>query len=222
MEIPVEVLSDLMELGRFHREEVPLSLADPEKAWSTLLCGWDPWRKIAQETNESNLEALIKGYVLYSRARPSHSGGSVSPAIDLYRGFARRFPDKADELADWIFKYTTNPYEPFGSQITFGAKSLREYRERLDAHNRIADLNREGDQIRQKEDSLRKQTYEKERATKNIANAVRRGDLAAVKAFLDKGADCNQSLPNGESLVAFARVNGRNEVAEYLLSQGVS
>jgi hypothetical protein len=76
--IPKEIITQLIEIGRHNREEVPACLADPEKAWISLICGWQPWRLVAQEMSESDLENLIRGYVLYTRARPTHSGGGIT------------------------------------------------------------------------------------------------------------------------------------------------
>jgi hypothetical protein len=216
--IPKEIITQLIEIGRHNKEEVPASLADPEKAWISLICGWQPWRVVAQEMSESDLENLIKGYVLYTRARPTHSGGSASPAIELYRSFAERFPHKSEEIADWIFINRINHYEPLGTSVDFGARSLKEYISRRAEHKRLAKLNMEKELLRQKEASNRR----KETATQRLATAVRRGDLKAVKSLLDRGADLKRALPEGESLVALAKDNGRDDVANYLLSLGVA
>jgi hypothetical protein len=216
-QISKEILFQLIELGQRNKEEVPSSLSDQEKAWYSLLCGWEPWQIVAQELSETDLENLIRGYVLYSRARPTHSGGSCSPVIRLYWVFSKRFPHKSEELADWVFKHTTNHYEPLGTKITYGAINLKEYNVRRAEHDRLANLKHEKYLLMKQEESIHK----KETATQRIAAAVRRGDLKAVKALLDRGADFKRALPEGESLVVLAKNNGRDDVAEYLLSLGI-
>jgi len=51
---------------------------------------------------------------------------------------------------------------------------------------------------------------------------VKRGDLEAVISMLSKGADITKALPNGGSLLSLAEANGRELVAEYLRSHGIT
>lgn len=50
--------------------------------------------------------------------------------------------------------------------------------------------------------------------------AVRAGHLEAVKLLLDKGADVNETLPDGTSALVVAAINAQWEVGTYLLSRG--
>jgi hypothetical protein len=52
-----------------------------------------------------------------------------------------------------------------------------------------------------------------ERATANLYNAVRRGDVKAVHALLQTGADPTSTTPTGESLISYARSAGRDDIA---------
>lgn len=52
-----------------------------------------------------------------------------------------------------------------------------------------------------------------ERATSNLYNAVRRGDIKAVQALLSIGADPETLAPNGESLISYAQSLGRRDIA---------
>ncbi len=54
-----------------------------------------------------------------------------------------------------------------------------------------------------------------ERATKNLVNAVRRGDFKAVQALLKNGADVQKAYPEGD-LREFALQNGHKAVAELI------
>ncbi len=54
------------------------------------------------------------------------------------------------------------------------------------------------------------------RATGNLYNAVRRGDLKAVQALLATGADPSICTPTGEPLINFAQTAGSEEIAKQL------
>lgn len=58
-----------------------------------------------------------------------------------------------------------------------------------------------------------------ERATQNLYNAVRRGDIKAVRALLGHGASSAGTTPEGVSLAEYARASGRTEIAELLGSR---
>jgi hypothetical protein len=53
-------------------------------------------------------------------------------------------------------------------------------------------------------------------ATKDLPNAVRRGDLKAVRALIAKGADPATSAPDGSSLIAVAASLGFDSIASEL------
>lgn len=55
-----------------------------------------------------------------------------------------------------------------------------------------------------------------EQASANLFNAVRRGDVNAVKALLEKGASPSSCTPDGVPLVKYAEESGRNAVVEVL------
>jgi len=54
-------------------------------------------------------------------------GGSVAGVIWVYRRFESRFPDKADESANWVQARSGTPYAPFG-RMRAGARSASEFR----------------------------------------------------------------------------------------------
>lgn len=93
-----------------------------------------------------------------------------------------------------------------------GAQSLQEYKDICkQKEKRAADgINR--DLKRQEEDKHRIS----EQATSNLYNAVRRGDINAVRALLTKGADASVPSPDGTSLVAFALSQQREDIADEL------
>jgi hypothetical protein len=112
--LPKQVLDELIEIGRANREEIPPSLADREFAWTTRINGCPFWRELAANLRDDDLENLIRGWVLHSRAS-GDSGGSVSPVIWLFQVFQQRCPSREPELTQWIFANRVNDYEPYGS-----------------------------------------------------------------------------------------------------------
>ena len=86
---------------------------------------WSTWDRVTQGLSTGDLVALIKALTI-AEQRFSWTGGSVSAVIWTFRHLARREPDLADPLADWILHRTTNPSCPFGSQ-NYGARSVKEY-----------------------------------------------------------------------------------------------
>lgn len=56
------------------------------------------------------------------------------------------------------------------------------------------------------------------RATQNLYNAVRRGDIKAVRALLGQGASPTVTTPDGVGLAEYARASGRSDIAELLSS----
>ncbi len=53
----------------------------------------------------------------------------------------------------------------------------------------------------------------------DLLNAARKGDLASVKASLEKGAPLEAKTPYGQTPVYLAAMNGQDEVAQFLLSK---
>lgn len=220
MDIRPEVLTELILLGFAGREEIPPSLLSEDVAWRSLVCGNEPWRRVARELGASDLEHLIKGIVLYSRASRRSTGGSVSPVIVLYEGHSLRFPDHEPALTAWIVDHRMNPYEPFGSTQHPEARSLQEYRRLSFERSSRAHANRVAEAERQERAREERLLREQREATVRLAPAIRRGDLLAVKALLAKGADLAQEALEGGSLVGYAEANGRGHIAEYLRSIG--
>ena len=54
--------------------------------------------------------------------------------------------------------------------------------------------------------------------TSQLYKCVRRGDVAAVKSMLAKGADVEAVVAEHGSLEAIARANGRDKMVKYLSS----
>ena len=91
-------------------------------------------------------------------------------------------------------------------------KSLNGYESWPSWKFRIAQENERRDAMRQAEDRKRIAI----KATGNLYNAVRRGDLKAVVALVGRGADRKCLCPDGSSIVEFARHNGRLDITAFL------
>lgn len=116
--------------------------------------------------------------------------------------------DYEEVLLDWVLR-NTDSYWWYGHE----AKSLVEYRE-------ICRRKKE-----YREESLRLEAEREyaakaraaERATYNLYNAVRRGDIKAVKALMEKGADAAAAKsPEGISVLKLAKLNKRQDIVEAL------
>lgn len=112
--------------------------------------------------------------------------------------------DPKGDLLDWILR-NTRAFVYYHH----GARSLAEHKkicERI-AARKAETLARE--QERELEATERRATV----ATGNLYNAVRRGDIKAVRALRAQGADPSEArTPDGKSLLAFARHMNREDI----------
>jgi len=220
MKLSNEVLQELIELGRDGLERVPRSLTDETVAWRTLVCGNEPWIEAAKSIGPENVPFLIRGLVLYARASGRTTGGSVSAVIVLYRTVVERTPDLEPSLTSWVVAHRTNPYEPFGTINDEGAVTYADFVARRTVRHALASANEAREAEQQRQFAEIRAQRDRVESTQRLANAVRRGDLGAVQALFDKGADASRALPDGGSLVALADENGRHAVAEFLRARG--
>jgi hypothetical protein len=212
--IPAVVVQELIELGRTGAPGIPPSLAERESASRILICGREPWQELASTRAEPDVRDLIKGLVMYSRTKRL-VGGSVSPVIDLYSVYRQRFPELEPLLTAWIVENRVNDYEPFGTTVHHSAKSFGAFQAaRADR--------RQGVKHSEQADQDRKRARLAREATGRLANAVRRGDVKAVKVLLDKGADTLVAAGEGGSLQRLAADTGRAEVLALLQERGVN
>lgn len=220
MKIPKVVIEGLLALGRGEGDCLPDSLRD-KRVLGPPYHGWHVWAEIAEQIGVSSLPALIRGLVRYCRASGHRIGGSVSPVIFLYRIVVEQLPAAEPDLTGWVVRHRTNGYEPFGTHNDNDANTYAEHvaRQLVRAERTRANEVREAE--RQKHARENRQQRDRKEATERLASAVRRGDLAAVRALLGKGADVERALPDGGSLVAMALANERFVVAEYLKSLGI-
>jgi hypothetical protein len=122
----------------------------------------------------------------------------------------RALPLVADEdhtVLDWILS-TTRSYWYYSN----GATSYAELQASRAAHARRRQENEAREAKREHEAKARKA----EQASANLFNAVRRGDVHAVQALLQKGASPNSCTPDGVPLVKYAEEAGRIAVVDVL------
>ena len=154
----------------------------------------------------SDRVAFVKALAVYE-----HTVGGLGSVTAL----ERVLPLVADEdhaVLNWILS-TTRSYWYYSS----GATSYAELQASRSAHATRRAENEAREAQRERDAKARKA----EQASANLFNAVRRGDLNAVHALLQKGASPESRTPDGMPLVKYAEENGRNAVAELLrLCQG--
>jgi len=136
-DLPPVAVNDLIALGSL--EDTPSVERDQLlarlKPFERINClGWDRWIEVADRLPEVELRNLVRGLTA-AELELHWSGGSVSGVIWVYRRYESRFPDRADELADWVLARSENPYVPFGG-MRAGARSVAEYRSYLAAKAR--------------------------------------------------------------------------------------
>lgn len=118
-------------------------------------------------------------------------------------------------LLDWILRNTTSYW-----YYAHAARSVEEY-DILKAQIASRTAERiQRDQERQARDRAASLLSAPPEATRKLYNAVRRGDLKAVRALLLKGADPSSLTPEGEPLVSFALRQNRHEIATTLQGSG--
>jgi len=111
-------------------------------------------------------------------------------------------PDHA--VIDWVLS-NTKSYWYYSS----GAKSFAELQ-----GVRSSDARRHADAARrEREREAEAKARKTERATQNLYNAVRRGEVKAVKALLGQGASSSATTPEGMSLAEYAASRGRADIA---------
>ena len=110
---------------------------------------------------------------------------------------------------DWVLTNTSS-YRYYSG----GATSFAELRAERAWQSRRWQERQEDERNREAEAKARKA----ERATQNLHNAVRRGDIKAVRALLGQGASPTVTTPDGMGLAEYARLSGRSDIAELLSS----
>ena len=163
----------------------------------------------AKRLSESDRIAFIKAIAVLE-----HQVGGRGSVTHLER-LLPLVSDPERILLDWILRNTTSYW-----YYAHAARSVEEY-DSLKAQIASRTAERiQRDQERQARDRARIALQGPLEATRKLYNAVRRGDLKAVRALLLKGADASSLTPEGEPLVAFALRQNRHEIAATLHGSG--
>lgn len=171
---------------------------------------------------KQRLRRVIKGFILISRHFPTGIMMSASPCRTLYENYASRFPEHEAEIYRWITEYRNNPYDPYDPYDPFGTHepnlpdTLEAYRKASAAKALQKRLNITRSEEEKHQAQLLKKEMEMRKANTNLATAIERGDLPAVKALVRNGA--NPILPCGQhsSHLELARSCGQTGIAEWL------
>ena len=211
----VEALIELGKTGKFNQVRLDSSRDTQKKLMATR----ELWDLISNSLPEEELCHIIKGFVLYDKVLAKNSyglGGSIAPATILCKRYSLRFSEKEEDLMSGVVDNRVNPYLPFGSMFYNNYKSFREYNksERLrDAERRKRVIIESRLQQERKKAKKQKDLVD---AKKNLPDAVRRGDIKAVIAIVEKGIDLTLLKHNGKPLFEYAEECENIEIINYL------
>lgn len=200
-------IQELILIGSSPTPRVPPQF-EGRHGWHRLMCGDAAWESIGRKLDRPELEALIRGLVVLERG-PLVGAGSVSPVIPLFRALHQRFATDAPALTEWIIEQRVNEYIPFGSPRYAGARTFEDCRLIDSLESRVAEAN----QARAQQAAAAKRA---ERATQRLPHAVRRGDVAAVKAMLANGGRWTPESAGGMSMIELATKEGRTALVTFL------
>ena len=177
------------------------------------------WRRTFYDLVEQLSEALspdqlMSAIQLYLLNEEQWRTESTTESCGLQRIFAMAYPDRDAELVAWVRKNTTNQWARLSSRGR-EAESYAEYLARRRHHAEVLGAEEAGRQ----EAKARRLA---EHATSQLYKCVLRGDVAAVKSMLAKGADVDAVAAEYGPLQSVAAANGREKVLYYLRSQGIA
>lgn len=158
---------------------------------------------LAQVVNLSGEDqsAFIKSLAIYEQT----VGGLGSPTL-LFHTF-QLVDDPDHTLFDWVLANTTS-YEYYAC----GAKSYAELQQREEESSKRTAANLEREAQRAAEAKVRRAT----KASHNLINAIKRGDIKAVEALLRQGASTGISNFEGLSAADFADKAGRPAISHLI------
>lgn len=161
---------------------------------------------LSEMLTERELKALIRALVKYGcEAGLSKTGGSASPVVPLYWVYTRIYPEGEPTLTAWVREHSVNSYyEPGPKYTTPEEYAAQREKARLMEEERLRPIMRA--------------RYEREanKATLNLPNAIRRGDVKAVKAMIDKGGNIKQAMTQVKSLRSLAKETTKTDMHAFL------
>lgn len=168
----------------------------------------DNWDTLARLLDADALTEACRTLTLVDNMNRYHFGNQPA-AVLLHRALAARYPELEPEVSRWIVAHRRSEKLPFGTVNHLGAATLAEL---ATARASAAAV----DQARQEQTAAEVRVHHAACANERLPNAVRRGDLAAVKALAAMGANLQMRLPDGRTLHDIARGSQRTKVLDYL------
>lgn len=171
--------------------------------WRRAFC--DLVKGLADSLESEPLMRAIKLYLLNEELWDAEST-TFSPYLQGI--FAEAFPERDSELVAWVNANIVNPWA-----------HLRFHNQLAESYADYSSGRRAWDWVVEREEELRKKAKADrlaKRATLQLHKCVARGDVAAVKALLAKGADVEAVVAEHGSLESIARANGRVKMVEFL------
>jgi len=156
--ISPRVLELLVELGRASVDEITsvsdklLSELAPHDHINRL--HWNSWDAVTEGLGSDDHEMLVRGLAVAEKGL-RWCGGSVSAVIWTYRSFETKAPERANALADWMLKYSDNPYVPFGYSRG-SACSLDEVRRQNEARRERSEAHKKREKQQQEQAAIRR------------------------------------------------------------------
>ena len=201
-----KLIEDWWEMTGSHYEEAPPFHQTPAEYTSS-------WRRTFYNLVEQLSEALppdqlISAIQLYLLNEERWRTESTTESCNLQRIFARAHPERDAELVAWVRKNITNHW----ARLSFRGREAESYAEYLARRRHWAEV-LEAEEAGRQEAKRRRLA---EHATSQLYKCVRRGDVAAVKSMLAKGADVDAVVEEHGPLEAVARANDREKMVEYL------
>ena len=189
-----------------HYEETPPFHQTPSEYTSS-------WRRTFYNVAEQLSEALppdqlMSAIQLYLLNEERWRTESTTESCGLQRVFASAHPDRDAELVAWVRKNITNHW----ARLNFRGREVESYAE-YSARKRRRAEEVEAEEAGRQEAKARRLA---EHATSQLYKCVLRGDVAAVKSMLAKGADVDAVESEHGPLEAIARANGRDKLVEHL------
>lgn len=201
-----KLIEDWWEITGSWYEETPPFEQTPAEYTSS-------WRRnfsnlVEQLSQALPVDQLMSAIQLYLRNEEQWRTESTTESCNLQRIFARAHPDRDAELVAWVRKNITNHW----ARLSFNGREAESYAEYLARRRHWAEVLEAEEAYRQGAKARRLA----EHATSQLYKCVRRGDVAAVKSMLAKGADVEAVEAEHGPLEAVARAYGRDKMAEYL------
>ena len=215
--ISPELVDALIALGRTGVPGLVPGIHDDRSAHDALVSHGNRWSEVFAGRNAEDIRDALVGVVLVSRSLGQAIGGSVSPVVWMFWLLVARNPPWLNELSAWIVRNSMNEHEPFGSCRSHSFPDFEQFKAWETARALRSERNLAREAAREEEARLLRRPAN----TRNLVNAVRRGDILAVKALLADGADPREAMPGGGSLRELARANGRELLLQFLENQGI-